>query len=336
MIIGFMRNFTNPSTTAKLFSKVCKGEGLDILYMHPKDVDMENNSVNGRLLVGDKWKRIKTELPRIIDISPYSLTKSKKLSKYLRKNAYLTDNGLNRISKDRLQELFAEDEKFNKYIIPSKHIADFNDILEFIDKYSEVVIKPVNGLMGKGVYRVRKRDDMYVVGFRTSDTEYTEEVFKDFYEKNIANKNHIIQKFICSRTAQQDDPFDCRIHVEKNGSGKWEIAKIYVRIGIGQKVISNVNQGGGIADVKQFLTANFPDKQKVILKKLKGLGNAFPYKIEEVRNTELMTLGMDVGIDENGELYLFEVNSIPTVANIRAEVALLRCEYYKYLIKNII
>lgn len=332
MIIGFMRNFANPGITARIFAKVCKAEGLEILYMRPRDVDMENNVVNGRLLVDSKWKRIKTELPRIIDISPYSL-KNKELANYLRKNTYLTDNGLSGISKDRLQELFGKDEQFSKYIIPSEPVSNFNDILEFIDKYSEVAIKPVDGLMGKGIYRVSKSDNMYVVGFMTSDAEYTETAFKDFYEKNIAGKNHIIQKFIHSRTAQ-DNPFDCRIHVEKNGLGKWEIAKMYVRIGIGQRVISNVNQGGGIADVKQFLTANFPDKTKVILKNLKDFGNAFPYKIEEIRNTELMTLGMDVGIDKNGDLYLFEANTLPSVANLRAEAALLRCEYYKYLIKN--
>lgn len=328
-----MRNFENPGVTAKLFAKVCKAEGLDILYIRPKDVDMEKNIVSGRLLVGNKWKRIKTELPRIIDISPYSLRKSKKLANYLRKNTLLTDNDLNRVSKDRLQELFAQDEKFGEYIISSKNISDFNDILDFMDKYSEVVIKPINGLMGKGVYRVSKRDNLYVVGFKISDEEYSEEEFKDFYEKNIADENHLIQKFIHSRTAQ-DNPFDCRIHAEKNGLGKWEIAKMYVRIGIGQRVVSNVNQGGGIADVKQFLTANFPDKTKVILKNLKDFGNAFPHKIEEIRNTELMTLGMDVGIDENGDLYLFEVNAAPTVASMRGEVALLRCDYYKYLIKN--
>lgn len=65
---------------------------------------------------------------------------------------------------------------------------------------------------------------------------------------------------------------------KKNGRGRWAIAKIYVRIGIGQSVISNVNQGGGISDIREFLKTNYGEKWKEIYSNLKRLGKIIPEK----------------------------------------------------------
>lgn len=80
--------------------------------------------------------------------------------------------------------------------------------------------------------------------------------FQSLYEEIFSDNRYVVQKYIQSRT-WQGDPFDCRIHLEKNGNGHWRIIKKSIRIGIGQKVISKVNQGGGVSDCKAFLAANF-------------------------------------------------------------------------------
>ena len=155
----------------------------------------------------------------------------------------------------------------------------------------------------------------------------------NFFKESIENKRYIIQKYISSRTLQ-GDPFDCRVHVEKNGAGKWVSARNFIRIGIGQKVISNVNQGGGISDPEPFLKSNFGEKWEEIINKLNELALSLPNKIEELRKTKLMSMGMDVAIDKNGDLYLFEVNGAPTTTPLRSEAAMLRTEYYKYIMQT--
>ncbi|ALX49950.1 YheC/YheD family protein [Lentibacillus amyloliquefaciens] len=74
-----------------------------------------------------------------------------------------------------------------------------------------------------------------------------------------------MQKYISSKTID-GNPFDCRIHVEKNRQRQWQAARNFIRIGIGQKVISNVNQGCGISDVEPFLKAKFGEKWEEIKK----------------------------------------------------------------------
>ena len=57
-------------------------------------------------------------------------------------------------------------------------------------------------------------------------------------------------------------------------------------------------------------------------------------RIERARKTKLMTLGLDVGIDPEGNLFIFEANSAPAVDIIKSEIALTRANYYKYLLEN--
>lgn len=326
-----MRNNLQPTIMAELAAKIGKFDGMDIIYFHPNDIDMENDKINAKSFIGDKWVSVETGIPKLIDISPFCF-KFSNVTKYLRSKAVLTDNGLNRISKEELQEILLKDEVYSRYVIPTKPIEAFSDIEMFLQEHKEIVVKPVYSQRGQGVYRIKKNKDNYSVGFKTTEKTMDSSELETLYEDEIKDAKHIAQKFVYSRT-KNDDPFDCRIHTEKDRNGKWQIARIYVRIGIGQKVISNVNQGGGIADVVPFLKANFPN-WTAIHEKLKSFGKSFPYKMETIRKTNLMTLGVDIGIDKDGELYIFEANSAPATNSIKAEVTLLRCGYYQHLIET--
>ncbi|WP_019378062.1 YheC/YheD family protein [Virgibacillus halodenitrificans] len=330
MLIGFMRNLLQPTKMARLTTMLCKYYGMDLIYIRPRDIDMNTNKVQGKMLVNDEWLTVQTDLPEFIDISPYCF-KHKEIMNYLRGKVILSDTGLNLLGKEKLQQVLKEDRNFSKYVIPTKSADNIENIYELLKKFSTVVMKPIGGEKGKGVYILRKDEKTFTLGHKKEERKLNEKEFEKFYNDNIKNSRYIVQKYIKSRT-KNGDPFDCRLHVEKNGEGKWVLAKKYIRIGIGQKVISNVNQGGGIADTKAFLMANFGDDWARINKKLNQLAVTLPYKIEKMRNTSMMTLGLDVGIDLDGELYIFESNGAPLTTSIRAEVAMLRTKYYKFVL----
>src|SRR5699024_9385464 len=147
--------------------------------------------------------------------------------------------------------------------------------------------------------------------------------------------NYVCQKYVSSRT-KQGDPFDCRIHVQKAEKGEWAVLKNYIRIGIGQKVISNVNQGGGISDLVPFLKANFENQWKEISKDIKELTETLPSKIESLIDSPTMAFGFDIAITRNGELYLFEANRAPAVKTVLARTSRLRIQYYEYMLNNIV
>lgn len=335
MKVGFMRNFTTPPYMAKLTAMLCKYQEIDLIYMHPRDVNIETNMVRGKIFINNKWQNIETELPPFIDISAYCFKKKNRdIIEHLRNNTLLSYDKVNTLSKERLQRELIKDEEFAHLVIPSIKAKEFSDLEDFINKYSTIVLKPIGGQRGTGVYILSKdKDNSYTLGYRKEERHYSQTELELFFEESIKNKNYMLQKYISSRTVQ-GDPFDCRVHVQKNGNGKWVVARNFIRIGIGQKVISNVNQGGGISEPDPFLKANFGEKWETINKKLNELATTLPYKIEEIRKIELISLGFDVAIDKDGELYLFESNGAPTTKPLKAESAMLRAEYYSYVLKN--
>lgn len=335
MIVGFMRNFINPTYIAKMTAKISKYHGIDLIYIRPWDVNMNNNTVTGKMFIDNTWKKVEINLPPFIDVSPYCFKpKYRKTMDYLRSNTFLSDDNTNRIGKEKLQNMLIEDDRFKHLVIPTLRVQNnFNDIEDFLNKYSSVVMKPIGGERGKGIYILRKEKDNYILGYQKQENKLSYEEMVYFFKESIESRKYICQKYVSSKSLQ-GDPFDCRVHVEKNGNGKWTSARNFIRIGIGQKVISNVNQGGGIADPEPFLKANFGEKWQEIQKKINELAITLPYKIEQLRNTHIMSLGMDIGIDQDGSLYFFEANSAPTTAPLKAEAVMLRTDYYKYIIEN--
>ena len=70
MIIGFMRIAKNPSAFAELTAMLCRSQGLNLLFMRPDDVNIDNNTVKGKLFNGNGWSEVITEIPLVIDSTP--------------------------------------------------------------------------------------------------------------------------------------------------------------------------------------------------------------------------------------------------------------------------
>lgn len=335
MFVGYLRKKAKPSFMAKLLAITCKNYGLELIYITPKGIQMKSKKVNGYVYINNKWEKVTAPLPRFIDISPilFSHKKYKEVLDYLKKNTKLSIDERHIILKSDLQKELQKNKKLSHLAIPTRNVTSFNDLLDWLKKYNTIVAKPVRGMQGNGVYIINyKEPDIYNIGIQKEEDSLSKKEFEEFFAKKLQNKGYIVQKYISSRSIY-GDPYDCRIHFEKNGQGEWAVAKSFIRIGIGQKVVSNISQGGAVGNTKSFLKANFgEEKGKNIYLKLKKLASELPYEIEHITNKTLMNMGVDVGIDENGDLYIFEINSFPIVTPHRSEIALLRVAYYKYVL----
>ncbi|WP_193065103.1 YheC/YheD family protein [Oceanobacillus oncorhynchi] len=333
-MIGLFSSFNKPSYMAKFISLVAKAKGIDVIFFRVNDINQDKHQINGRILLDNNWVKVTTKIPKVIEVSGYCL-KYKQELEYLSKHAFLTNDAKNKLSKDKFQKKLEEDSFFNKFVIPSKKCTSFNDLESFLSEYNTVILKPVSGQKGQGIYKVdRINDGEYEISHQQSKENLSLNALHDFYNENIMNsKVYLVQKYVTS-TTPDGSPFDCRIHLEKDGNGEWAIPKIFVRIGLGQKVTSNISQGGGSSDADVFFKTYFKNNAERILEELKELGYKMGVKLEELREKELMSIGLDVGVDHEGKLYVFEVNSQPGTTRLRAEVAMLRTDYYKYLLEN--
>lgn len=336
MLVGFMRNVKYPPKIAKLTAQICSHYDLQLIYIRPQDVNIENKTVKGKILKGTKWINVTRDLPKVIDMSQYCFKRKNRLIiNFLRVNSYLTYDSNKIVSKEKLQTELFKDDRLKHLVIPTKRIETIESIIEFLDKYPKSIIKPVAGEKGNNVYMLTKNhEDSFKLAYKKNESIISKLQLDEFFNNEISKRRYIIQKYITSRT-QEGDPYDCRVVVQKNSHGKWVLAKSYMRIGVGQKVTSNISQGGGIRESRSFLKANFEDDWKKIEDEIKGLVDHLPSKIEKLKEVQLMVLGLDLAIDKSGKIYLLESNGAPRTANLLGEAAMLNAQYYSYLMKTL-
>lgn len=95
-----------------------------------------------------------------------------------------------------------------------------------------------------------------------------------------------------------------------------------------------MSQGGGVSEPVAFLKAFYGDKWETIYSNLVRIGKTLPQKMEKLRKTHIMYLGIDIGIESNGDLYLFETNDGPGTTNVISEAAFHRSNYYAYVLNE--
>lgn len=331
-VIGFMRNSRIPFKLTRLLAKACKYYDIDVVYFTPKDVDIEHEIIHAKFLIQNKWVEREITVPPFIDCSPYSF-KYKEVIRFLEKRSILSSYKLG--SKDHVYKKILKDGEFAYLVIPTADYSSFYDFYHFLQKHEHIVIKPKNGLRGNSVYSLAMKENNYTLSYQQTESILSFEQLETFFDETLLNKNYLLQKYIASVT-NTGDPFDCRIRLEKNGKGKWAVPLYLVRIGTNQKVVSNVAQGGSVTTLKPFLEANYPDSSDEMVEKLKNIAKTLPYKVEELFHKNLTSMGIDIGIDKySKELFLFEIETGPGFEFAIGELALVKSEYYKYVINKL-
>ncbi|CEI80853.1 YheC/YheD family protein [Oceanobacillus oncorhynchi] len=334
MRIGYLRNFKQPQQLAGLIASVAQTKRVDILYFTPKDVDVRRSRIRGLLYKDGEWKLVKAKIPKIIDVNSNCL-KHREVIRHLRKRAHLTENGKNRLSKLSLQEQLKADSNYQKFTIPTKNCSSFSEIEEFLNEYDDIVLRPIHSKQAEGVYKITKISPMkYILDYYNTSIEVSYEELATFCKNEILKKNYIIQKYIDSVTPEKNS-FDLRIHFEKTGYGNWRIISNQIRIGLNQKTTTNWRQGGGIIDTDIFMKLKYGSEAEIKLEQMKEYGLQLAAKIELLRKTKLATLSIDLGIDHNDDIFIFEANDAPVTTNLLGEIAMLRTDYYRYLLKTI-
>lgn len=330
-VVGFMRGSRKPVKIARLLAKTSKYNGIDLAYFHALDVDVEQKVIHAKFLEENRWVERVIDVPPFIDILPYSF-KHKKVVRFLKENSVLSSDRLG--TKDDVYEKLLDDGEFSHLIIPTRNCSNFDELHNFLTEHRHIVIKPREGLRGHDVYSLMINNSGYKLSYQQTESILSLEELKKFYTDTLSFDKYIVQKYVSSIT-KNGEPFDCRIRLEKNGKGKWQVAIYLIRIGTNQKVVSNVAQGGSVSRLEPFLEANFPMISDELKTSIQSIAKTLPSKTETLFQTNLTSLGIDIGIDKNGDLFLFEIEPGPGSEFALGEIALIKSEYYKYIMNKL-
>ncbi|MGP7817102.1 YheC/YheD family endospore coat-associated protein [Niallia sp. 01092] len=334
-LIGMLHYQKHPEqvTKAYAFAAVAKMEGIDFFYFSYSGVDFEHGKINGWIYESGKWIQKELPFPAVIINTSSPKTKTQKtIQRRLKKMSIFTSYPVG--NKMKVYRKLLEDGKYTQNLIPSYEMSNEEEVFDLLCKYIKIVMKPLSGNQGKGIYFIQKEaEDSHRIIEGEKNYLYTKEELTYLLQKLIKEQKYLMQPFIESKT-KAGLAYDFRIHVQKNGEGDWEINLIYPRISGNAKLVSNVSSGGYRGDFISFLMEEYEEGFLEIKQTIEHFALSFASHFDLLYPYSFDELGIDVGLDKNKALWIYEVNWRPGSKHREFAVAKLLIPYCMYLANN--
>lgn len=179
-----------------------------------------------------------------------------------------------------------------------------------LDVHGMVVVKPVVGSGGSGVIKVFKQGAGYGHTSRDRTTSFSSfDGLTGSLGRRIGQRPYLIQKGIQLATVN-GRPIDYRVKYVKGPRG-WEYRSLVGRIARRGLFVTNLSQGGNMVTASQGIASSLGSSQvKSKKRRMRGL-TVLSTRVLEQRFPGISHLGFDYGIDRQGKLWIFEVNTRP-------------------------
>jgi hypothetical protein len=316
LTIGMLHHRKDPRNVIKTYAyaAVARAEGAELLYFSPKCVDFENKIINGYIYENGNWQKTKAPFPHVI----YNAGSSEKLESTQEIIAKLKDEipftTYSIGHKLSVYERIKKAGEFSQYLVPSEKINSFKELLDFLELHRQVILKPVVGHKGQDVILIEKCGCHFHLQTGSEHLEYTLDGLRRFILRRIEDDDLLMQPFINCKT-KAGCSYDFRLHVQKNGCGKWVITSIYPRIGQQGAIITNINQGGYTIYLEPFLQQEFKDQYYNTKRYLEHFSLQLARHLDKIHQEqfleELDELGIDVAFDDIGKIQIYEINWRP-------------------------
>lgn len=173
-----------------------------------------------------------------------------------------------------------------------------------------VVVKPVVGAGGHGVIKVTREDEGYTYTYYSQTKRFAS--FASLIgelNKQRKGRAYIIQKGIYLATVD-GRPIDYRVKYVKTETG-WVYRAIVGRIARKGLFVTNLCRGGTLVTAAQGISRSLSSSQIAEKKRKMRELTVLSTKVLESKYPGIGQLGFDYGIDKQGKIWIFEVNTRP-------------------------
>ncbi|MFT9848325.1 YheC/YheD family endospore coat-associated protein [Aneurinibacillus sp. REN35] len=317
---GSITNFCRELTEA------CRKRGGLGFIFTLEQVSQENDTVEGWTYRNQQWIRRYFPLPKCI----YNRIGSRRIEEKAdtqERISILKEKGalfFNEQFLDKWQiyqrlSLLPEAASFSPYTELYKGAASLTDILQH---YPYLYLKPSSGSLGRGIIRIVRTKDGYVCQYDSLNGTVTRRYatfgpMHQMLRSRIGKQPYLMQQGL-HLVKLRGGIVDFRALVQKNKQGEWSITSIVGRSApTSSSIVSNVARGGTMLSLQRTLTAvGFPPIAcKTIAASVREHALLIARLFEQSIEGHYAELGIDLGIDKNGKVWLLEINSKPSKTN---------------------
>ncbi|MDQ0115361.1 YheC/YheD family protein [Paenibacillus harenae] len=185
-----------------------------------------------------------------------------------------------------------------------------SQLRSMLNTYWMVVVKPVNGSGGVGVMKVSRTQSGYAFTYLARTRYYAN--FGSLLaaiNKQRKGKPYLVQRGIFLAEVN-GRPIDYRVKYVKKAN-KWKIKAFVGKIARQGLFVTNIRQGGTLISAAKGIAASFSDNLVEVKKSKMRELTIIATEILENRFPGVSRLGYDYGIDKQGKIWIFEVNTRP-------------------------
>ena len=269
----------------------------------------------------------------VFQIGPYPMPKVvydlgvfkiKDRAEAIKIRAALTDqhvtfvNSRSAFSKWATHVALSEDSSILPHLPKTVNFCRNSDLADMLFIYPKLCVKSLWGSRGKEVMFIEKSDEGGLTLLYPNGSVKLFGQIEDLVgaiSRFMGDKPFIVQQWIELAT-EENRHFDIRVLLQKVSMNLWDCTALSLRLALPGQGSTSTSQGSKVKQVSPVLEKLWPSRYLEIIANIKKLAFNVGQKLED-KYGPLGELGIDIGIDMNGGVWLFEVNGKPGKVTVR-------------------
>lgn len=283
---------------------------LKLFCFTPSDIDWEKKRIKGLHLNNRKWAVSSFPFPKVIYNRCYNSEKGiiTQLENHIGSNRCF--NHITQFEKLDIHHLLA---RWLSPHLPDTFPYEPTTLEHLLNLHKLVYVKPCHGNMGKGVYRVERKDtgEFTISSHHILPNTIVGDIrqLQEEMGRLVGTTPHLIQKGIYTKEFNNRS-FDIRVLVQKNNAGQWTATNVISRIA--HKGCFNTSICERVCLTKNLLKQLYPQQNVGDMMNLFYNISLRSAEIIEIDSgIHLCEVSVDLALDKEGHVWIIEVNGKP-------------------------
>ncbi|MBU7006670.1 YheC/YheD family protein [Phosphitispora fastidiosa] len=301
--------------------------GSIAFVFNPKGVSRDTGEIKGLYLHQEQdgtviWKVHTFSLPDIVyDRILFRSYERKKLTKqitsFLAHHKEIVCFNPKFLNKWETHLVLSQNSFLKEHLPETGKFESPESLRSFINIYKTVYLKPVHGSLGKGIMKISLLPEGYGYQYRNRKKNI-KGIWTDIHRMDIEitdfiNKKPYVMQQGLDLISYNGRVFDIRVLMQKNAAGSWVNSAMVARVASEGNIFPNVAAGGEAKNVEKLwrdLTTQGWIGSEAYLSTL-SISLTAAETLENTLGT-FAEIGLDIGIDKTGNIWIIEINSKPS------------------------
>lgn len=313
-------NLDNEHTYFTEIAKRAYTQGITCFRFIPSNINPHTEIIDGEVYdpMNHEWIKKSFPLPdllydRCFYREDFHSKKCKAIVDWLKAKKHVQFLGFGLPNKLELYQILSSS-NLAPYIPKTVRATSPDNINTLTEKMGKVVLKPINGSQGNGVYYIEKRKNEIVVKTdkrqqQVSRTFTDVTLWKKWLQRILSQQEFILQPFLLLQN-DHNQPFDIRSLLQKNTNGEWTLVGSGIRVGKENGIVSNLSAGATSIPFQEWIQSGDKKRKRFIKEEIQDILQNLPSVLEE-KFPPLFELGVDIGVAQDQSIWILDINSKP-------------------------